>query len=253
MSAGGLFTNRVPTPQGVAFRQRQKAVREGARRVVPADLGARAKTMCQEDLARHYSCGRATVRRWLADAGISAAQGVYAKKTPTPADLPEMAARMGRNALALHYGISYNTIVRMLADAGLEAVKTQPAPRPQPTGYRKMPVARKRTHIGANHLVRDASTEGQAADVLRRLAAVYRCTEKGAADPKGGWWRYGSVVLAGAELIERARRHGFDPDAWRTISTRTGASVIAVQNAVKSTRVVDKRHASVAELQMAGA
>lgn len=200
---------------------------EGGRRVVPADLGAMAKKLCQEDLARHYRCGRATVRRWLAEAGIAAAPGVYNKKTPVPADLPEMAARMGRNALALHYGLSYNTIVRMLADAGLEAVKAQPTPRPPVTGYRKMPTAKKRfyqgrTQIGANHRTRDSSTEGEAADFLRRetRAAIYRCSETGRVpDCKAELthWRYGNVVLTGAELLERAKRHGFDPDAWRRI------------------------------------
>lgn len=194
------------------------------RRDVPPDLGANAKTLCQEDLARLYRCGGSTIRKWLAEAGITAAAPVMNTKKPLPADLPEMAARMGRNALARHYKVSYNTMVRMLADAGLEAFKAQPVPRAPNTGYRNMPAARKRfrqarTRVGANHLVRDLSTEGQAADVLRRYAAVYRCTERGAADRKGDWWRDGNVVLLGSELIDRARRHGFDPDGWRHLAT----------------------------------
>lgn len=189
------------------------------RRDVPPDLAANAKTMCQEDLARLYRCGRSTIRKWLAEAGITAAAPVMNTKKPLPADLPEMAARMGRNALARHYDVSYNTMVRMLADAGLEAFKAPVTARQGVTGYRKMTGVAKRVHMATGHVSRDISTEGQAADVLRRYAAVYRCTERGAADPKGDWWRYGNVVLAGGELIERAQRHGWNPDAWQHLAT----------------------------------
>lgn len=68
----------------------------------------------------------------------------------------------------------------------------------------------------------DDSAEGRAADFLRRetRAAIYRCNERGAVPERGEkrFWRYGNVVLAGAEMIERAERRGFCADGWREIA-----------------------------------
>jgi hypothetical protein len=53
---------------------------------------------------------------------------------------------------------------------------------------------------------------------LRRICAVYRCTETGRADPKGKFWRFGNAVLTPDELIARAERKGWDPEEWRRVA-----------------------------------
>lgn len=68
------------------------------------------------------------------------------------------------------------------------------------------------------HVIPDVTLAGRAADFLRRYGAVYRCTERGGADPKGTHWRRGSTVLTAAELIERAEGLGFEPDGWKAIA-----------------------------------
>lgn len=58
---------------------------------------------------------------------------------------------------------------------------------------------------------------GQAVDFLRKFGPISRCFSTGKLDPKGDHWRRGSTVLNAAEVIERAERLGFDPDAWKRI------------------------------------
>lgn len=57
-----------------------------------------------------------------------------------------------------------------------------------------------------------------AARHLRRDGPVYRCDEKGEANPKGKCWRYGNIVLTEVELLAKAERKGWRVDAWREIA-----------------------------------
>jgi hypothetical protein len=47
---------------------------------------------------------------------------------------------------------------------------------------------------------------------------VYRCNDDGTANPKGHKWRYGTVILSSDDLLAKAYRKGFDPDAWRRLA-----------------------------------
>lgn len=51
-----------------------------------------------------------------------------------------------------------------------------------------------------------------AADFLRRLGPILRCTEDGALTPAGGFWRRGLHVLSDGDVIDRAIRVGWEPD-----------------------------------------
>jgi hypothetical protein len=124
-------------------------------------------------------------------------------------------------ALLRHYGRNEKTVRRWLNEAGI---------KPREPGWRGTGVVRapkpKLTHVpgrviyGAPPRLAERKTglEEDAAQHLRRLTFVFRCGPKGDADQRGKFWRYGNAVFTGAELIARAERHGFDPDAWRRVA-----------------------------------
>jgi hypothetical protein len=64
---------------------------------------------------------------------------------------------------------------------------------------------------------RDMTRIGQAADFLRRFGPVFRCGPGGVALQSGLHWNRGGFVLTDAELVARAERLGWDPDAWRRL------------------------------------
>lgn len=152
-------------------------------------------------------------------ASVGAGEHRRARRKPRPADLADNAATMTTSALARHYRVHHDTVERWLADTGVTPAARRRAqkPRPKAVSY----AGPKSAFVGT--LPRDASLEGQAADVLRRLTFVYRCGETGAADQKGRFWRYGNAVLTGPELVERAKRHGFDPEGWKRVGAEARA------------------------------
>lgn len=187
-------------------------------RPMPPDFAASAPAMSESGLTKHYRTNIRTIRRWCREAGVSPRKGQVNVRPVAPADFADNAPAMTRLELARHYRSHHNTIVRWLRETGVEARKHVPVP--------PKPIARPAAHRGfagpkstfVSRLHRDASLEGQAADHLRRFCAVYRCTETGRADQRGSHWRYGNAVLQPEELVERARWHGFDPEAWRRVA-----------------------------------
>lgn len=57
-----------------------------------------------------------------------------------------------------------------------------------------------------------------AAQHLQHYASVYRCDVEGHADHKGGFWRYGNIILTEPELLAKAERKGWRADSWREIA-----------------------------------
>lgn len=66
------------------------------------------------------------------------------------------------------------------------------------------------------------SHSDKAAEYLRRhdRTQVFRCTSAGRPDPRGNHYRYGfgHVVLTDEELVAKAERKGWLPDAWRELA-----------------------------------
>jgi hypothetical protein len=242
-------------------------------REVPADFLAMAATMRSEGLARHYSTGPATIKRWKAETGAGdgpprrsrekeapaadfaalagsmsideskrhwkrgeetlrrweTLTGVRMKRDdrlrPMPDDFVEKHATMAIPALAKHYRACKTVIGRWAAEAGvtrkLGARLTRRTPKPfvrvEPEKP-KAPVVLKAKFAPVDRLRRDASRAGQAADYLRRFGPVARCDAKGRYAENGTHWRRGSNVLTADEVIERAERNGWQPDAWRLVA-----------------------------------
>lgn len=204
------------------------------KRPVPVDFAERAPTTTTRALARHYRTGFRIVVRWAQEAGVEPMRGTRQDARPVPEDFTELAPTMYATRLAAHYGASHEMVARWARLTGVAPPKAPPG-RPRD---KKAAVTRGPVRLAANRgfdgpksafitrLSRDDSLEGRAADHLRRYAAVYRCTETGRADQHGAWWRYGSVVIDAGELIERAMRKGWVPDAWAVVATQAeGARV----------------------------
>lgn len=187
----------------------------------PADFATIAPTLTLDQAVTHFHRKRTTLRRWEVDTGVR-----MMRKAPTlrpmPTDFVERHAEMQLTALARHYRTSTEVTTRWAAEAGVK--------RAQNTRIRKaVPFVRaapeRRKIIGApnrtapvDRTQRDMSSAGQAADFLRRFAPVVRCDAAGRYSPAGDHWRRGSSVLTAAEIVERAERLGFDPNAWSRIA-----------------------------------
>lgn len=146
-----------------------------------------------------------------------------------PEDFPELWETMARGKLALHYGRSPNTIALWEKRCGLSRPSSWRSPEhaagsPKAKAQTKVariaavPNRRSPVPIAVERVQRDMSYVGQAVDYLRQYGPVYRCTDKGRADPAGTFWRRGCSVLTGNEIIERARYNGWNPDAWRQVA-----------------------------------
>lgn len=118
-----------------------------------------------------------------------------------PADFADRCAELHYSALCRHYGKIGKTITRWLRWTGLTPAAYVPAPPPP----------RRFNYAGpkVTQIQRDYSPEAQAADHLRRYTFVYRCTERGRADHRGEFYRYGDAVLTPDELIRRAEAKGW--------------------------------------------
>lgn len=186
----------------------------------PPEFAGLCATMTQNRLCIHYSCGSPLIKRWAKLAGVEP-QRFVRPFTPLPDDLAERAAEMTAAELARHYGFNDTQMRNMLARAGIEAKRyDQRTPKPKLLKRTSRPAAfrtPKQAH-SFDTLRRETTTDGLAADHLRRDCAVYRCTETGRADQTGAWWRYGNVTVTPGELIERAIRKGWSPDAWRRLA-----------------------------------
>lgn len=182
-------------------------------RPVPAEFAEYAVTEGGAALRARFSCSSWTITRWRAETGIPAPSN-HVRYKPVkcahPEDFPARAPMMTRRDLAAHYRRSTDTIRRWLSEAGVDA---KPAPKLKLVTGR---ADRQFTPIVTT--LRDMSQVGQAVDYLRKFGPVSRCFATGRLDPQGDHWRRGSAILTDAEIIGRARRNGWNPDAWRQVA-----------------------------------
>lgn len=204
----------------------ETGVRAGPyRRVRPApdDFTAVASTMSLRDLSRRYHTCVKVVIRWMAETGAEPYRGSRRDAKPMPADFVELAGVMVLTKLAAHYRITHKAILRWYRQAGVEQLRRPRVRIVKAKSARRIvrPAAYRAPTLPFATLRRDTSTEGRAADHLRKWAPVYRCNERGGVpDDKSllTHWRYGNAVLTGAELAERAKAKGFVPEDWRRLA-----------------------------------
>ena len=135
-------------------------------------------------------------------------------KRPPPDDFRERAAEFTAFKLIFHYRTSWDVVMRWFAETGADRYRVPSGPKPKPKPPRKPKASagslsrmgHTTAPIVVEHVRRDTTSAGQAADFLRRLGPVSRCNEAGRADIAGRFWRRGSRngVMTDAELVDLA-------------------------------------------------
>lgn len=182
------------------------------RRPMPDDFREVAPGKSVNALMEIYSCGPGPIARWRKEAGIEAVRAVTAPKSPrretraVPDSFALVARGMTMKQLRERFGASESLVRRWCAEAGVE---------PRRAGYAYFRQVQPRALPDA----RDCSRAGLAAQYLQKFGSVVRCDAEGRVDPRGTHWlRGGRFVLTDEEIMDRARRNGWDPDAWMEIA-----------------------------------
>lgn len=178
-------------------------------RPMPEDFHEVAKGKTINQLQAIYSCGANAVKRWREAVGIPTGAPIACKRhQPAKRKMPDGFALVARNmtmrGLRTHFKASAIQVNRWCDEAGVTPRKAgqwrQPGPRPLP-----------------DH--RDNSRAGLAAQYLQRFGPVVRCNEDGRLNADGTHWlRGGRFILTDDEIIARAERNGWQPDAWKAIA-----------------------------------
>lgn len=216
--ASGMSSKAIAADQGVTKKRvlafvvthnlgpwvsRTKTLKH-TKRPVPDDFYSLAPTMTMKQAQEHYGCGGGVVARWYRETGIrSASASVIA-----PADFADMVTGLTYSEAGLKLGVSRDVATRLMKAAGIDPPKAFRAP-PPPLNKPKVSFKPSGPTLALDRIQRDMTVTGQAVDFLRRIGPVWRCAERGKPDVDGQYWRRGSAVLTGDEVVERATRLGF--------------------------------------------
>lgn len=168
---------------------------------IPDDFVEVAPRHTRRELKRIYGVGSDRLASWLRQTGASSLNANTVRPLrPVPDDFAEVAPTMARYRLRDHYSTDIGIIDRWLAETGLKPGRALPAQRIRHIGMTFRP----RTTLASDN--RQYGVHDQAADLLRKYYPVYRCDERGRANPKGKLWRAGNSLIDGDELLARADR-----------------------------------------------
>lgn len=188
----------------------------------PEGFDDKARTMTVRELAKHFRMGTTTVRRLLGEAVVPI---VRVRSTDTPDWFAAEAATMTIPQVMDRARVGRTTVARWETATGVRCFRVAALKKRQTVDFVRQAPPKARTvagHKATRQPVggpqRDMSIAGQAADFLRRDTAVHRAKADGSYCPKGYYYRYGSATITTDELIARAKRKGFDPDAWKRVS-----------------------------------
>lgn len=180
---------------------------EKLQRTMPEDFLSVAPGRTINELQKIYQAGPDAVRRWRKEAGLEPIAPVAPRqpRRTVPDGFALVARGMTMKQLRERFEASEPVVRRWCAETGVEPrragyVYRQAAPRPLPDA-------------------RDCSRAGKAAQFLQKFGPVTRCDADGRVDPKGTHWlRGGRFVLTDAEIMDRATRQGWRPEAWRELA-----------------------------------
>lgn len=195
---------------------RKRAKRAPQQKTVPDDFAQHAARETVVQLVHRYRCGTRTIARWRRECGVDV---VIAKREPRIEPLPDgfelVAPVMTMRELKERFGKGKTTIWKWCRRANVQPrrASTHPPRASRPIGH--IHAGRKLNPFDGPH--RDISRAGQAADYLRQFGPVIRCNSAGRYDQNGDHWRRGSSILCADEIIARAIRNGWNPDAWREV------------------------------------
>ncbi|KQM37963.1 transcriptional regulator [Sphingomonas sp. Leaf10] len=164
----------------------------------------------QDDAAVHFALSISTVQRMCKAIGFKRPIGAKTKSSPHRPQHPapdwfrREASTMTRAEACQRAGVSQSTIDRWMREAGVRCNVLRGF------SYRRQNAVPVR--------MADMSLAGRAADFLRPRWPNHRCDEDGQQNFNGRYWRFGTAILTADEVIERAKRRGFDSDAWMRIA-----------------------------------
>ena len=172
-------------------------------RAIPSDFAEKAKTMCRNQLVKHYRTSDKAVGRWADECGV---HPLKVMMRPAPADWEQLCAKHTAAELRRLLQADIKVIKRWIKETEIEPV---PFDRKGIIPPNRRPNLLKQMGTPHKAIIRDKprSIWDDAADVLRHYGPVYRCDERGRADQKGRYWRAGMVILTPDDLLERADRY----------------------------------------------
>ena len=172
-------------------------------RAIPSDFAEKAKTMCRNQLVKHYRTSDKAVGRWADECGV---HPLKVMMRPAPDDWEQLCAKHTAAELRRLLKADIKVIKRWISETDIEPVpfdlKSIIPPSRKPNTLKQMGTPHKA-------IIRDKprSIWDDAADVLRHYGPVYRCDENGKADQKGRYWRAGMAILTPDDLLSRADRY----------------------------------------------
>lgn len=205
-----------------------KPMRRRDVRRAPDNFAVIASGLSYRQAQERWKISRGRAVAWYLEAGLRPRR-VRSDAAPPPKGFAEFVAGKAIGPLAAHYGKHHMVIRRWLRVCGITPpaydqrgvkrprqskpfVRSVPERKPAPKGRTVLPAAARQAALPSGR-------EEEAAQHLRRTyPSVFHCNETGRADLKGKFWRCGNAVLTPEEMIERAVRHGWDPDAWMRIA-----------------------------------
>lgn len=187
----------------IRWRDQSECASRPFMRPVPADFVEVARDLNTQQIINHYQSSAKVVARWIAETGATSKKRAYVpawNARPVPDDFALIAPTKTVNQLREHYNAWTEAIVpRWIKQSGV-AAKRREKPVGQFFTSRQQP-----TKVENN---RPWTPHTHAVSVLQRERfAVFHCDERGRADQLGKFWRVGTVICDGDELLARAARY----------------------------------------------
>lgn len=180
------------------------------------------KDMTIPELAVHYETSYKAIQSYLLHRGVKA---VPVSGKPHPAEMlykgiEHFVKDKTVRELADIYCVGENSIRRALSRRGLSAKKyirppavRKPAPAPKP---RVFVVHRNPQYLPMGEKILSEAEKAQR--FLQRFCPVSRCNDDGRPNQTGQMFLYGRRLVTAQELIDFAKRKGWEPDAWKNVA-----------------------------------
>jgi hypothetical protein len=186
------------------------------RRIMPPEFVQHAQSVTVENLCRMFTVNKCVIQRWIKETGVVRdRKSPMRALSPAPAGFIENCATMHRKMLCDHYNTDLKVISRWILESGAVPVAFKRVPAPKKASRATNSTA----NLGLMGRRREAmqftplrSIYDDARDFLAtdQRCPVYRCDDgNGRPNQNGTHWRMGSVVMRPADLLERAKLHGF--------------------------------------------
>lgn len=178
-----------------------------------------AATMSQRHIAREIGCSQDAVGRLCKRLGL--ANRKAGLNTITDAEREFISANwqtMTDEEMGAHLGRTACSVENQRLKMHLKREPKRPPAKPTAPGACRMVRDQTRAARSIDH--RPTDTAVKAADYLASFdrTPVFRIDENGKPSAKGKLWRYGTARLTTDEMMAKAYRKGFDPDAWRRLA-----------------------------------